>query len=147
MFLGEDVPAAGFSLGLERILVVMADRSMFPPHLTSAPADVMVTLWSTAGRAAAVSLAGELRAAGLRVEVYPEADRIGKQFKYAAGRGVPLVAVLGDDEAARGEVSIKDLRSGEQHAVPRPAVATALRDRLAASPVPGSAGGAAGTRG
>ena len=40
-----------------------------------------------------------LRAAGLRVEVYPDADKIGKQFKYASRRGIPFVAVVGDDEA------------------------------------------------
>jgi histidyl-tRNA synthetase len=142
MFLGDDVPAAGVSLGLERILVVMTERGMFPPHLTAAAADVMVTLWNTSGRAAALALAGELRAAGLRVDVYPDADRIGKQFKYAAARGVPIVAVLGDDELARGEVAIKDLRSGEQDAVPRATLAASLRDRLAVPPATGGSGAA-----
>jgi histidyl-tRNA synthetase len=46
--------------------------------------------------------------------VYPEADKLGKQFKYASARQVPFVAILGDDERARGEVALKDLRSGEQ---------------------------------
>src|SRR3954471_9337241 len=45
MFLGKDVPACGFSLGLERILVVMTERQMFPPQLVSSPADIMVTIW------------------------------------------------------------------------------------------------------
>jgi histidyl-tRNA synthetase len=130
MFLGEDVPAAGFSLGLERILVVMGERGMFPPQLAGAPADVMVTLWNAAGRGAALALAAELRAAGLRVDVYPDADKIGKQFKYASARGVPLVAVLGEDELARGDVAVKDLRSGQQHAFARSSLAAALRERL-----------------
>ena len=81
--------------------------------------DVMVTIWSGDTRADALALAGELRAAGLRVDVYPEADKIGKQFKYASSRNVPFVAIAGDDERARGEVAIKDLRSGEQKSVPR----------------------------
>src|SRR5260370_26156659 len=42
MFLGRDVPACGFSLGLERIIVVMTERKMFPPWLASPPADLMV---------------------------------------------------------------------------------------------------------
>src|SRR5205823_228754 len=46
MFLGHDVPACGFSLGLERIIVVMSEREMFPPALVSTPADVMVTIWN-----------------------------------------------------------------------------------------------------
>jgi histidyl-tRNA synthetase len=119
MFLGRDVPACGFSLGLERIIVVMTERKMFPERVVRGTADVMVTLWNDASRADALTLAGELRAAGLRVDVYPEADRLGKQFKYASSRNVPFVAVVGDDERARGKVSIKDLRSGDQQTVDR----------------------------
>src|SRR6185436_3059482 len=46
MFLGKDVPACGFSLGLERIIVVMSEREMFPKELLASPADVMVTIWN-----------------------------------------------------------------------------------------------------
>ena len=48
MFSGEDVPACGISLGLERILVVMGERNMFPPSLVATPADVMVVQWFAA---------------------------------------------------------------------------------------------------
>ena len=58
---------------------------MFPASVQSAAADVLVTLFDEEGVADALRLAGELRAAGLRVEVYPEADKLGKQFKYAVG--------------------------------------------------------------
>jgi histidyl-tRNA synthetase len=119
MFLGRDVPACGFSLGLERIIVVMTERNMFPAAVAGGPVDIMVTIWNPTSRADALNLASELRAGGLRVDVYPEADKLGKQFKYAAARGVPLVAIVGDDERARGEVAIKDMRSGEQSTTPR----------------------------
>jgi histidyl-tRNA synthetase len=127
MFLGERVPACGISLGLERILVVMDERAMFPASLAGAPADVMVTLWSVERTGDALRLAGALRADGLRVEVYPDADKIGKQFKYADARGIRFVAILGDDEAARGEVAIKDLRTGAQVSKPAAMVADGLR--------------------
>jgi histidyl-tRNA synthetase len=127
MFLGERVPACGISLGLERILVVMDERSMFPPALTAAPADVMVTVWSEERTGDALRLAGTLRAEGLRVELYPEAEKIGRQFKYADARGIRFVAVLGDDEAARGEVGIKDLKTGMQVSKPAAMVADHLR--------------------
>jgi histidyl-tRNA synthetase len=130
MFLGQDVPACGFSLGLERIIVVMTERDMFPPSLPSRPADIVVTLWNAEAAATSLALARELRQAGLRVEVYPETDKLGKQIKYASSRGVPLVAVVGDDELASGTVAVKDLRSGEQVAVPRAGVAALVRDRL-----------------
>jgi histidyl-tRNA synthetase len=127
MFLGQDVPACGFSLGLERIIVVMTERAMFPAGIEIAPADVMVTLWNADRIADSLALAAELRAAGLRVDVYPEPDKIGKQFKYAGTRGIPKVAVLGDDEVARGDIAIKDMVTGEQRTVTRATAAAAIR--------------------
>ena len=127
MFSGEQVPACGFSLGLERILVVMAERDMFPASVTRVGADVLVTIWNRERMSDALALAADLRRAGIRVDVYPEPDKLGKQFKYAASRGIPFVAVVGDDEAARGDVTVKDMTSGEQRAVPRAQVVETLR--------------------
>src|SRR5882762_4928109 len=129
MFLGKDVPACGFSLGLERIIVMMSEREMFPAALISSPADVMVTIWNEDSVSESLVLATELRKQGLRVDLYPEADKMGKQFKYAAVRGISFVAILGDDERARGEVAIKDLKSGEQRSVKRDQVASAIQNR------------------
>jgi histidyl-tRNA synthetase len=119
MFLGEDIPACGFSLGLERILVVMTERSMFPPGVDGAAADVLITRFEGEDPADALRLARELRADGVRVEVYPEPDKLGRQFKYAAATGVPRVAVLGRDEREAGVVTVKDMVSGQQVPVPR----------------------------
>ena len=119
MFLGRDVPACGFSLGLERIIVVMTERGMFPPSVGGGNADVMVTIWNDDARTDALALAGELRSGGLRVDVYPEGDKLGKQFKYASSRNVPFVAIIGDDERTNGTVSVKDMKSGEQQTIPR----------------------------
>ena len=127
MFLGEQVPACGFSLGLERILVVMTDRGMFPPALTTVPADALVTLWSAERIPEALGLAASLRAASLRVDVYPEADKLGRQFKYAAARGYPFVLVMGDDETARGEVTVKNMKTGEQQSIAAEAIVRLLR--------------------
>jgi histidyl-tRNA synthetase len=131
MFSGREVPACGFSLGLERIIVVMTEREMFPADLAETPADVLVTLWDEDSTGDALALARELRAAGLRVDVYPEAhDKVGKQFKYASARGASFVAVAGPEERARGEVALKDMRSGEQRTVRREEAAVALRESL-----------------
>ena len=130
MFLGKDVPACGFSLGLERVIVVMTEREMFPAAVASGGVDAMVTLWSRETRADALALAGELRRQSLRVDVYPDADKIAKQLKYAASRGVRFVIIQGEDERARGEAAIKDLRSGEQTSVPRAGAAAFIRSRL-----------------
>ena len=131
MFSGDDIPACGFSLGLERILVVMTERGMFPPQLAEAGPDVLVTIFDDELAAASLQLASELRSADVRVEVYPEPLRrgkdLGKAFKYADARRAAFVAVLGSDELVRGEVKVKNLRTGEQRSVSRAAVAGALR--------------------
>jgi histidyl-tRNA synthetase len=62
--------------------------------------------------------------------LYPEADKVAKQFKYAASRGIPFVALVGEDERSRGEVSLKDMRSGEQKSVTWEAAGAALRSAL-----------------
>ena len=129
MFLGRDIPACGFSLGMERIIVVMTERHMFPAAVAGGGADIMVTVWNDQSLAASVRLAADLRRGGLRVELYPEPDKLGKQFKYASSRNVPFVAIEGDDERAAGTIAIKDLRSGEQTAVARTEAATFVKSK------------------
>jgi histidyl-tRNA synthetase len=119
MFLGQPVAACGFSLGLERIFVVMTERGMFPADVTASGADVLVTLWNGETIGTSLTIARQLRAAGLRVEVYPEADKIGKQLKYASSRHARYAVIAGDDERAKGTVMVKHLTSGEQTEVPQ----------------------------
>jgi histidyl-tRNA synthetase len=133
MFSGQDVPACGFSLGLERIIVVMTEREMFPQALMGAAADVMVTIWNEEAVGEALTLAAELRSAGLRVDVYPEADKLGKQFKYASSRWIPFVVVMGETERERGEVALKDMTTGEQQTLARTSLAETVREKLGES--------------
>ncbi len=74
-----------------------------------------------------LKLAAELRQADIRVEMYPEPDKLGKQMKYASTRKIPYAAILGGDEIARGEVTIKNLDTGDQQSVPRAAVADVVK--------------------
>ncbi len=125
MFGKEQIPACGFSLGLERILVVMDERGMFPPEIAeSVPADVMVTIWSEETITESLKLAAELRSQGIRVTVYPEPDKFGKQMKYADQINVPFVAVLGESELADGKVTVKNMKTGDQSSVDRQAIAS-----------------------
>jgi len=130
MFLGQPIPACGFSLGLERILVVMTERGMFPSSLASSPADVLVATFDAAGAGPAMRLADRLRGAGLRVMVYPDADKIGKQIKYADGRGIPFVAILGFDEIQAGTVTVKNLAAQTQQTCDQAAAAAAMLEVL-----------------
>jgi len=130
MFLGQDVPACGFSLGLERILVVMGERNMFPPALARSAADVMVSVFDQKDLGSAMAVAGRLRADGLRVLVYPDADKIGKQIKYADSRGIPFVALLGSNEVAAGTVTVKNLKAQTQNTYDQTAAGAAIREAL-----------------
>jgi histidyl-tRNA synthetase len=114
MFGKEQIPACGFSLGLERILVVMEERGMFPPELTNSSADVLVTVWNEDAVGESLKLAGELRRENLCVLVYPEADKLGKQFKYADSLGVKTAIILREEEIAENKVKVKNLQTGEE---------------------------------
>ncbi|HLM61427.1 MAG TPA: histidine--tRNA ligase, partial [Pyrinomonadaceae bacterium] len=108
MFGKEQIPACGFSLGLERILVVMEERGMFPKELSDNSADVLVTVWNEESIGESLKLATELRQRNLCVLVYPEVDKLGKQFKYAGQINVPFVCVLGESELAENKVTLKN---------------------------------------
>ncbi|HYG66178.1 MAG TPA: histidine--tRNA ligase [Anaeromyxobacteraceae bacterium] len=128
MFLRQPVPAVGFSLGLERILVVMAERGMFP-DLTAA-AHVMVLRLDEATTPDALRAASALRGAGIRTELYPNVDKLGKQLQYASGRAVKLAVFVGEREQAAGEVAIKVMETQEQHVVPAGALVETVRRLL-----------------
>jgi histidyl-tRNA synthetase len=120
MFLGRDIPACGFSLGLERIIVVMTEREMFPASVVNSAVDIVVTFLDDGARREALALAGELRSAGRRVDVFPDVSRkFDKPLKYASARGARVMAIFGENEVSRGEASIRNLETREQQTVPR----------------------------
>ncbi len=112
MFQKQPVPAVGFSLGLERVLLVMTEREMFP-DLGIGP-QVLLCRMAEVSAADAVRCATGLRQAGVRVEVYADAAPMKKQLGYANAIGVDHVAILGPQEVSQGVVALKDLRTGEQ---------------------------------
>jgi histidyl-tRNA synthetase len=127
MFLGRDIPACGFSLGLERIIVVMSERNMFPVNLVRSPAEVMIAIWQD-GAKDALNLATDLRSAGIRVDVYPDRDsKLGTQISYASKRNIPFVAFIGEDERAAGLVLLKNLSTGKQETIDRREVAAVVK--------------------
>jgi histidyl-tRNA synthetase len=127
MFLGRDIPACGFSLGLERIIVVMTERDMFPVAVAHGAVDVVVTFLDEGSRGDALRLATELRASALRADVFPEvARKFEKPLKYASARGAKLMAILGENERAKGEVSVRNLTTREQTALPRVGAASSI---------------------
>ena len=114
----------------------MTERGMFPEDLERAAADVLVTVWDEESVKDSLAFASELRreAPALRVDVYPEADKLGKQLKYASSRGVRFVVVIGDEERARDEVASKEMATGRQRVVARALAASELMEARALTP-------------
>lgn len=133
MFGKQAVPAVGFSLGLERILLVMEERGMYPP-LQAGPQIVLCSMGVPPDRV--FSVAETLRAQGLRIEIYPEPAKLGKQLQYADSPGVkaPCAAIIGEDELAQGTITLKALESGVQETLPVEDVAKHLDALLQKSP-------------
>lgn len=116
MFLGRRVPACGFSLGLERIILIMEQRGLFPERIAGQP-EVMVSQFSDETVHASLQLAQRLREGGLRVDLYPSPGKYGKQFKYADQRQIRWVVLISPHELESGVVSVKDLTTGTQEEV------------------------------
>ena len=113
MFSGQSVPSCGFSLGLERILLLMEEQQMFPEKLAGQP-QVLVTQFDESTVMASMALAQQLRTIGLRVDLYPDSDRYGRQFKYAEERRIRYALLISPRELENKVVAVKDLVSGEQ---------------------------------
>jgi histidyl-tRNA synthetase len=128
---GEPLPAAGFAMGDMVISLILQKHNLLPRNLVLHPASVLVTVFDEESQPASLTLAAELREAGIQVDCYPEAAKLGKQFKYADRAGIRLAVVLGSEEIANGLVAIKDLRTGSQEATPRGEAAAAIRKMLA----------------
>jgi histidyl-tRNA synthetase len=93
----------------------MDERGMFAPEIAeSRAADVMVTIWNEGSIGESMKLSDELRRQGFRVLLYPEADKLGKQFKYASQINIPYVCVLGEAELSENKVTVKNMLTGKQ---------------------------------
>jgi histidyl-tRNA synthetase len=126
---GEPIPSTGFAMGDVVIGLLLEDLGKVP-QLDRPPADVLVCAFAPEANESALALSTSLRSAGLRVEWYPQVDRLPKQLKYADRKAIPLAAILGTEELASGEVSLKNLRTGEQRRLPRADVSAAARGWL-----------------
>ena len=127
MFSNKQVPAVGFSLGLERILLLMEERNMFPaPQLT---AQVMVCVLPDTPLPPAVGLASRLRQAGITVEVYPEQNKLKRQLSAADAQQIPYALILGPDEVERQRYTLKNLVTGEQQALSEDDLIVALQTK------------------
>jgi len=127
MFLGEEIPATGASLGLERLVEVVDEYGLLPTPETVS--EVLVVAVEEQQRSEILRVAQELRANGIDAEVYlGERVDLRRQLQYANRKGIPFAIIVGPDELAAGVVTLRNLVTGEQERVARnEIVATALQ--------------------
>jgi histidyl-tRNA synthetase len=113
-FRGDPVPATGFSIGVSRLMAALAHLGKVGTAADTGP--VIVTVLDKDRLADYQRIAAELRAAGIRAEIYLGGSGMKAQMKYADRRRAPCVIIQGSDEKARGEVQIKDLVEGAKAA-------------------------------
>jgi len=112
-FSGETVPGTGGSIGVDRLLAALIHLGAFTPRRSTS--EVLVTVFDRGLMIEYQKIAAELRAAGIPTEVYLGQQRgLRKQLGYADRIGARVALLLGEDERARGEVTIKDLVSGSE---------------------------------
>jgi histidyl-tRNA synthetase len=119
LYTDRSLPATGTTIGIERILVVMEDQNMFPPSLGRTPIQVLVTTFDQNLLAESLKTAVMLRQAGLRTQVYSDPAPLREQIGFADKKGIPLLVIIGPDEAAQGSLTIRDLRTKQQKTVVR----------------------------
>lgn len=131
-FTGQDVPATGISIGVDRLLAALRAKGRSAAD-TAGP--VVVTVMDRDRMADYMAMVGELRTAGLRAEVYlGNPKNFGNQLKYADKRQSPVAVIQGGDEAASGTVILKDLILGAK--IAESATLEEWKDRPAQVEVP-----------
>jgi len=124
---GVKVPACGFSIGFERVCILMEERGLFGGAQRAA--DVLIALPSDDVAAEALRLASELRAAGVRVDVFPHAAKLAVQYEVAERKRIPF-AIVADTEKLRADaLEVRELATRKNAHVPRAGLAAWLRDR------------------
>lgn len=130
LFRKESLPTTGTSLGIERIIDLLEELDLYPASVGGTVVEVLVTVFSDETRDDSTRLAAELRNAGLKTELYLDDKKLGKQFNHADKKGIPIVAILGPDEAAAGMVNVRRLRDGQEVLVGRSEVSAKIRELL-----------------
>ncbi|MBS0431896.1 MAG: histidine--tRNA ligase, partial [Proteobacteria bacterium] len=122
------LPGVGISIGLTRLFWQLREAGLLRD--AAGGVEVLVTQMDQARWPVCMAIARELRDAGIRTELVLEPGKLGRQLKYADRIGARFALVMGEDEAARGAVAVKDLRSGEQSEVARERLVAHLREAL-----------------
>jgi histidyl-tRNA synthetase len=117
MFAGTDQPATGSSIGLERIITVMDELSMFP-HKLETQVQVLVSVFDDECLPYSLKVVTLLRKAGINCDIYTGKSKLRGQFGLANDKNIPLVIIAGPDEIKDDKVNLKNMRLGKQKKIP-----------------------------
>jgi histidyl-tRNA synthetase len=112
-----DIPGVGISFGVDRIYDVMEELKLFPGEVHTGTQVLFFNLGDKESKIA-FTLMQQLRDKNIRCELYPEQAKFDKQFKYAENRNIPYAIIIGSKEVEEKTCVVKDLRKGEQQAIP-----------------------------
>ena len=112
-----NIPGVGISFGVDRIYDVMEELKLFPEDVYVGSQVLFFNLGDKESRKS-FELAQQLRAKNIRCEVYHEAAKFDKQFKYAEKKKIPFVIIIGEEEMKKNACKIKNISTGEQKEIP-----------------------------
>lgn len=113
---GPDICAVGTTIGLDRIVDVITELNLLP-NLPKTKTKVLVANFGDETITQSLGLITTLRNNNVASSFYPDAEKLGKQFKYADSLGIPYVAIIGTNEAKNNQVTIKNMITGEQKTI------------------------------
>ncbi|MCX7021643.1 MAG: histidine--tRNA ligase [bacterium] len=128
-FGNRDIPATGTTIGIDRIFTALEQLGMV--RKTSCRTQVLVANFGGDTLPFELNMVAEFRNAGLATEIYLEPAKLAKQFKYADKLGIPVVAVIGPEEADKGMVKLKWMDTGLEEVVSRTRAVYGLKEKLA----------------
>lgn len=114
-FAGRDIGGTGFAVGFDRTLEAAEIMGLVPALPVAG--QVLVTIFNDELKSASLGIARQLRENGVAADLYPASDKLEKQLKYADKTGIPFVIIQGPEEAAKGTVNLKNMKTKEQKTV------------------------------
>jgi histidyl-tRNA synthetase len=124
-----NIPGVGISFGVDRIYDVMEEMNLFPEELQIGTQVLFFNLGESESKEA-YGLMRQVRANGIRCEIYHETAKLDKQFKYAEKKNIPLVIIIGSQEMETSSCVIKDVRKGKQYTIENGGISDKINDLL-----------------
>ncbi len=123
------LPGVGISIGLTRLFFVLGDQDMLNRECPTSPADLLIIPMAS-DIAPSIALATYMRENGIKTQLYSEQRKFKAKIGYADKLGIPFVIFLGEDEIASGNVTLKNMKTGEQFTIPKEAASSLISGTL-----------------